>query len=285
MNIAPVILREIRSPAADAQILEWRWPSPMEASICEARHMLEMSLPPMSADGSACFPDISPERYSYMGRMFLRPAGLMLRARSRGGHIRVVRCAVDPDRYAATVERDMRWTDGELKALLHLRSRPLALIFRRLRDELMTPGFASAALVEAYCTALMIESARACSAGAEPRVEARLTGWQQRRIEERLEANGPPPSVAELARLCSVSPRHLLRLYRSQANEPVTAAIARAQVVRAQRLLVTTDLPLKTVAAHLGFKRAGSFSTAFRRATGVSPRLYRQFGGAANSPQ
>jgi len=65
----------------------------------------------------------------------------------------------------------------------------------------------------------------------------------------------------------------------------VTAAIARAQVVRAQRLLVTTDLPLKTVAAHLGFKRAGSFSTAFRRATGVSPRLYRQFGGAANSPQ
>jgi len=73
-----------------------------------------------------------------------------------------------------------------------------------------------------------------------------------------------------------VSSRHLLRLYRNLSGETVTAHIQRAQVSRARDLLTTTDLPLKEIAGRLGFSRSGSFSTAFRRATGVSPKLYRQ---------
>src|SRR5208283_1150975 len=100
MNAEPRILREIRLPCADAQIIEWCWPSPMHVTACERRHMLEMSLPPFATDGAACFPDIAPGRYSFMGNMFFRPAGVALRARSAGGRIRIVRCAIDPDRYA-----------------------------------------------------------------------------------------------------------------------------------------------------------------------------------------
>ncbi len=276
MNAEPHILSQIRSSAAEAQIVEWIWPSPMDVEARESRHMLEMSLPPFATDGAACFPDIAPDRYSFMGAMFLRPAGIALRARSAGGRIRVVRCAVDPDRFAEVIEREIEWSESELRVCLHLRSETLRDLFQRLRGELVSPGLASATLVEAYTTALIIEAARTLDAGLEGRSEGRLAGWQYRRITERIAEEIPPPSVSELARLCGVSSRHLLRLYRNLAGESVIAHIERAQAQRAKALLDETDLPLKTIAARLGFAHTGSFSTAFRRATGMTAREYRQ---------
>jgi AraC family transcriptional regulator len=158
---------------------------------------------------------------------------------------------------------------------MHLRSEALKSIFQLLRRELMEPGFASVALVEAYATALMVETARRVTEDP-PRAEGRLAAWQYRRINERLAEQEKAPTVAELATLCGVSPRHLLRLYRNIAGETVTAHIQRTQVHRAQAMLRTGDLPLKEIAARLGFAHAGSFSSAFRRVAGVTPRVYRQ---------
>ena len=270
------VLREIRSPGVDTQIVEWRWPTPMKVTACETRHMLEMSLPPLATEGAACFPDIAPERYSAMGDMFMRPAGVTLSARSVGGHIQVVRCAVDPDHYADVVEQQMAWTESQLRACLNLRSEGLKVLFQRLRGELMNPGFAGATLVEAYATALIVETARTLAATQEPRPEGCLSAWQHRRVTERIALEGPAPRVSELAQICGVSPRHLLRLYRNLVGESVIAHIERAQVIRAKRLLHQTDLPLKSISAQLGFAHPGSFSTAFRRATGTSPLRYRQ---------
>ncbi len=244
--------------------------------------MLEMSLPPFATDGAACFPDIAPGRYNFMGNMFFRPAGVALRARSAGGRIRVVRCAIDPDRYAEMLSCKPPATEHELRACLHLRSDGLRNLFLRLQNELINPGFASVALIEAYSTALLIETVRSLDGSTVRRSEGRMAAWQYRRVRERVAAEGPPPSVAELAQLCGVSSRHLLRLYRNLAGETVTASIERAQIQRAQKLLSETDMPLKAIATQLGFARSGSFSTAFRRATGITPRLYRQSGGSRN---
>lgn len=274
--VTPSILRQTCTPVADAQILEWTWPTPLDVVTREDRHMLEMSLPPLSTDGMASFPDIAPDRFTFIGNMFARPANINLRARSQGGRIQIVRCAVEPERYAQVVERDYVWDERDLRAGMHLRSDTLKGLFQLLRHELAEPGFASATLVEAYATALMIEAARTVSGGGPSRAEGRLTAWQYRRINERLAEDETPPTVEELAKLCGVSARHLLRLYRNLSGETVTAHIQRAQFSRARVLLTTTDLPLKEIASRLGFARSGSFSTAFRRATGVSPKLYRQ---------
>ena len=276
MSAAPSILRQIRTPGADAQIVEWEWPSPLDVVARTSQHMLEMSLPPLATEGTASFPDIAPGRFSYMGNMFIRPAHVTLRARSQGGRIRVVQCAVDPERYTRVVERDDVWTEHALRAGMHLRSETLKSLFQMLRRELCEPGFASVAMVDAYATALIVETARTLDNAGPLRAEGRLAAWQYRRITERLADDRAPPTVNELAVLCGVSPRHLLRLYRNLAGETVTAHIKRAQVTRARDMLTGTDLPLKVIAEQLGFARAGSFSSAFRRATGVSPKVYRQ---------
>jgi AraC family transcriptional regulator len=280
MSVTPNILATARVPFGVAQIVEWRWPSPMDVTACDSAHMIEMPLPPLAADGTASFPDISPQRFSVMGSLFLRPAGVMIRARSPGGHIRVVRLAAEPARFAEIAGGEIRRDEAVLRTALDLRADRPRLLLHRIRDELTSPGFGSDALIEAYGAALMIETVRALLSQAERKGgQGRLAGWQYRRVCDRIESEEAPPTVSELARLCGLSVRHFVRLYRMLAGESVTARIARTQLTRASALLHEDALPLKEIAARLGFTHASSFSTAFRRATGLSPSRYRQQSG------
>lgn len=274
------ILAHVSLPIGEAQIVDWHWPSPMEAISCEDRHMIEMSLPPLATDGTGCFPEIAPGRFSHIGNVFLRPAGIRLYSRSNGGHIRIVRLAIEQECYESTTGHSIDAKLDILRLCLDLRDdRPRALL-KRMYEELINPGFAGAALLEAYGTALVIETARSIAAHRERYANrGRLAGWQYRRVCERIEAEGPAPTLAELAALCGVSIRHFVRLYRALTGESVTAHLVRSQVARAAVLLKDDSLPLKQVAARLGFAHPGSFSAAFRRATGMSPSQYRQQAG------
>lgn len=274
MQVFPAILARAALPYGAAELVEWRWPSPIDLTVCESRHMIEMSLPPHATDGVASFPDMAPDRFHYMGSMFVRPAGVRVRSRSPGGHIRVIRLAVDPD--AAT---GGRFALGDVAPVngLDLRDRGPRVLLRRIRDELLCPGTASAELLRAYADALLIETARSIEARqSAPSERGRLAGWQYRRVAERIERAGPSPRITELAGLCGVSERHFTRLYRALTGESAVQSIARARARRAATLLAEGEAPIKAIAAELGFADGAAFSTAFRRAMGLNPGLYRQ---------
>ena len=76
--------------------------------------------------------------------------------------------------------------------------------------------------------------------------------------------------------LCGVSVRHFARLHGGAA----ASRISEVQIGRAARMLRETSLPMKVIGARLGFAHPGSFSSAFRRSTGVTPTQYRQSHGA-----
>jgi AraC family transcriptional regulator len=277
MDLLPRVMAATQLPFGTAEIVEWRWPSPMDVTACEDDHMIEMSLPPLATDGSACFPDISPRRFSVIGSMFLRPAGVTIRARSIGGQIHVVRLAVKPDIFAGIAGAEIGRDEDVLRAALNLRAEAARLLLHRIRNELSAPGFASAALLEAYGIALIVETVRSLrSEVTQKRDVGRLTAWQYRRVRERIEEDAVAPSVTELAGLCGLSVRHFVRLYRALTGENVSAQISRAQIARASALIEEGAMPLKEIAARLGFAHATSFSAAFRRATGLSPNRYRQ---------
>jgi AraC family transcriptional regulator len=269
------ILAERMLPYGVAQLIEWEWPTPLDVTVREARHMIEMSLPPFSTDGVAAFPAIDPERFRFMGTMFVRPAGIDVRSRSVGGRIRVVRLAVDPDANAAA--RTLALDGERLADGLDLRSAALRMLMTRIRDELLSPGASSEALVRAYADALLIETARGVAARrASPRGAARLADWQHARVTARIEEPGPPPSIADLAELCGISERHFTRLYRALVGESAIRTIERARMRRAKMLLENDDLPIKAVATATGFARDSAFSAAFCRAVGLSPSAWRQ---------
>lgn len=76
------------------------------------------------------------------------------------------------------------------------------------------------------------------------------------------------------------SRRFLEERFRAVVGRPIHTEILRVRLETAQRLLTTTDLPLKTIAERAGFRRADYLSAMFRKLLGMPPSAYRQqFGG------
>jgi AraC family transcriptional regulator len=112
-------------------------------------------------------------------------------------------------------------------------------------------------------------TARRCAAAGG------LAGWRLRLIEERLQSSADAPTLAELAALCGLSVRQLTRGFRASRGCSIGDHIASSRVDHARRLLAG-DHSVKAIAYTLGFASPSSFCFAFRRATGHTPREYRQ---------
>ncbi len=99
-------------------------------------------------------------------------------------------------------------------------------------------------------------------------------------------AYAQPLDVAALARHAHVSPGHFIRRFREAFGETPHQYVLSRRVERAQELLRNTDLSVTEVCLEVGFQSLGSFSSAFRRVTGVTPTAYRAAADAvpANVP-
>jgi len=83
-------------------------------------------------------------------------------------------------------------------------------------------------------------------------------------------------SVSDYARALAISPTHLSRLARAATGRPASALIEERIIREARRNLVYTDLPISRIAYALGFDDPAYFTRVFTRATGLSPRAFRQ---------
>jgi AraC family transcriptional regulator len=104
-----------------------------------------------------------------------------------------------------------------------------------------------------------------------------LAPWQLRRIEDhaRTAALAEPASIAVFAKLCDLSASHLARCFRQTTGRTLRAFVEAIRMERACALLAESELPVKDIATASGFSTPRYFSTAFRRATGETPRAYR----------
>ncbi len=83
-------------------------------------------------------------------------------------------------------------------------------------------------------------------------------------------------SVANYAKALSVSTTHLSRVIRKATGRPASGLIEERVIREARRNLVYTNLPVSQIAYTLGFEDPAYFSRVFSRATGLSPRAFRQ---------
>ena len=93
----------------------------------------------------------------------------------------------------------------------------------------------------------------------------------------RLIHNDPahPWTVAGLAAAVGVSRASLARRFREQVGEPPLAYLTTWRMALAADLLREADATVGRVAATVGYGSPFTFSTAFKRAVGVSPRAHR----------
>lgn len=152
---------------------------------------------------------------------------------------------------------------------------PLARVARRicrdvLRNAVDSPWQAS---VRAYELAMAVLEQSA--AGGWTVRQPRPPGVQ-RVIDYCRRHSGARITVAEMARLAGFSRYHFTRLFtRSEGMSP-REFLGRQRLAEAVRLMQTTSMPIKAIAAECGFFDAQYFCKMFRKAYGVSPGAFRR---------
>jgi AraC family transcriptional regulator len=216
-----------------------------------------------------------PHRFGGMGSIIALPPRRLLHLQNRGGRHESLICALNAeavDRWAAP---DFVWTDRRLEACLDIASGSIRGLLLRLAHELRNPGLASRQMCEALVYQLSIELARYLGGVGEPVEKGGLADWRLRAIDRRISEPGPPPSLEELAGLCHVSVRQLTRGFRASRGCSVGDYLAQTRMDMAKRRLAS-EASIKTVAMEMGFGSPSSFTSVFRRSTGMTPGEFRQ---------
>ena len=159
------------------------------------------------------------------------------------------------------------------------RLRTLWQALRTLAEGEVRVGYGAqvAGLMTALLLTLAQTGAGASAAVAEPRgyappgeLTARLA---MRFIHDNLNR---PLSLTEVAQQAHVSPRHLSRVFRTFAGVAPAAYVTRARLDRAQGLLQHSDLPIKEVAAQVGYPDVHHFTRVFTQQVGCAPGEFRR---------
>jgi AraC family transcriptional regulator len=113
-----------------------------------------------------------------------------------------------------------------------------------------------------------------------PPVRGGLAGWQQRvvssYIEEHLDEPIPLPILAGLARLSSF---HFSRAFKQSFGVPPHRYHIQRRIERAKTLLAKSVMSVTEIGVAMGFSETSSFTSTFRRLTGITPSAYsRQLG-------
>ena len=92
-------------------------------------------------------------------------------------------------------------------------------------------------------------------------------------------------SVDDVAREVGVSRTHIEALFRRHLDSGVAEYIRNMRVEQVKHILLGTPWSIREVTAYAGFGNASHFSTMFRRATGLSPRQWREKHRAQDSSE
>ncbi len=109
------------------------------------------------------------------------------------------------------------------------------------------------------------------------RLRGGLSAWQQRKIADYIEEHlAEALRLATLAGVVDLSPYHFARAFRQSFGLPPHRYHNGRRIERAKTLLAEADRSVTQIARELGFAETSSFSAAFRKSTGATPRDFRR---------
>ena len=85
-----------------------------------------------------------------------------------------------------------------------------------------------------------------------------------------------PLRLGTLARLAGFTPSYFNILFKQETGYPCMDYLTKLRMHQACQWLDTTDVPVKTIAARLGYDDPFYFSRVFRSVNGVAPKEYRR---------
>ena len=85
-----------------------------------------------------------------------------------------------------------------------------------------------------------------------------------------------PLTLEHISSEAGFSPYHFIRLFRAAYRRTPHQYLMQQRIDKAKDLLRSTDLPINEICYTIGFESIGSFTTLFRRISGLSPSAYRK---------
>lgn len=193
------------------------------------------------------------------------------------GHDEVIRFAEGSDTRQTFIRGDFDDLTPQMHEWLE-RVRPTRLLSSALtylaREALaseQTRLTAQGALVDALATAILwrfiAEFENLPAALPAPIEAARLFIHQH--VDEDID-------LAAISRAASVSPEHLVRLFREHMGTTPVKYLWDRRITLGTELLTSTGLPIGSIATRCGFKTSFHFARKVKEATGLSPTVLRE---------
>ena len=239
-------------------------------------YRLDLGLTPRPQGARARYCDRwGKNRFEPIGPLFLIRKGERLHARNESGTGRTLVCHFRPKFVEEWFEDGLQWPEPCLEASLDLNASPVKRLLMRMGEEVLHPGFAHGVMLDAIAVQLAIEMRRFFERIGVEKSDSGLAPWRLRLIDDRISDFSQTPDLSELAKLCGLSVRHLTRGFRASRGCSIAEYIAARRIEHAKHLVVEGHL-IKSIAHCLGFASPANFSCAFRGATGLTPRQFRE---------
>jgi AraC family transcriptional regulator len=112
---------------------------------------------------------------------------------------------------------------------------------------------------------------------AEPSLRGGLAGWQRKRVAQYMQEHlSEGITLARLAGMAGLSQFHFVRSFKQSFGLPPHRYLSSLRMEKATSLLANPAASVTQIAFNLGFSETSSFTSAFRKHTGLTPTAYRR---------
>ena len=189
---------------------------------------------------------------------------------------RVTYFYIDPS--GPLIDPALRFAETEFKPRLFF-DKDLWETAHKLKAQAGSSGTGERQYAEALGIVLAHESLRlnnGVRAATHP-IRGGLAGWQEKRVAQYIEEHlSEDISLATLADVARLSPYHFVRAFKQSFGLPPHRYMSRLRVEQAKALLANPAMSVTQVGFNLGFSETSSFTTTFRKHTGLTPTAYRR---------
>jgi len=278
VQIAPFDAVKRRAATWDgmaAEIVQATSHESIEYRFCAPRHLLVLYEQGVRCNGDTFVEGLPRSTLrDFQRKLTFVPAGCEYRERHEPRVLtRMVFFYLEPERVPTSSET----ANAALAPRLFFEDATLWNTALKLKQLLETIGSDNQLYLEALSVVLAHELVR-LNAGArrtEAPVRGGLAPWQQRivtaYIEEHLAEQIPLATLAQLVRL---SPYYFCRAFKQSFGLPPHRYHNKRRIEQAKLLLAKPAPSVTDIGMTVGFSETSSFTTAFRKATGLTPTAY-----------
>ena len=267
-------LNDIQTDAVEAVRLE-----PFEYGFKASRHLLIMSERAERDDGETLIEGLpTSSLHEFSQKLSFVPAGRRFFGWQKPRKLtRVTYFYIDPR--GPLMDPTLHFAETEFKPRLFFFDKDLWETALKLKAQVEHPERKHQQYAEALSIVLMHELLRLNNGTAVEKrlLRGGLAGWQEKKVAQYIEEHlSEDVSLATLADIVRLSPYHFVRVFKRSFGLPPHRYLSSLRIERAKSLLANQAMSVTQIGANLGFSETSSFTTTFRKHTGLTPTAYRR---------